>query len=489
MQIKHRFYRLLGMDDYPADVRSSLALIVLAVFFGNVFGIITAGTPLTGFANALGAGDFLYGLMMGLPVIGSVMQLVASLILERTRNRRAMLITAGVVQRGIWLLVAAAPFIVPQENNGLRIFIIIFALTVSNMGGAFVNISFWSLLGDTLPGKIRGQYMATRNRVGTIATLLGGLVVAFFLDKVNTLSGYSVVFLVAALFGLIDIFFYFGAKEPPMNVPEGKHDSLGTVVREAMNNQPYRRVMGFWLLWSIGISIAGPYFGRYALADLRMTQLELFIMDTTIHALVTIFVLRKWGRLSDTYGQKPVLKVGGLLAALTPVLWMFTWPNRYGIIPVMGALGGLGWAAVNLINANMMVTAMPEKNRSTYLALFFIVMQSLGAALPNIVGGWLLSSLRVLVEAWGLGINPNKILFAISAIIRASAILFMLPLLHEPGARTAREMLSGEWRQIKRDVRRMHFELRVFRARMRGRRLRKREIRMLARNRRMGSKK
>lgn len=488
MNIKRGLYRLLGVEDYPSDSRRSLNLILAAIFFGNIFAIITIGTPLAGFANALGAGDFVYGLMMGLPVLGSVMQLVSSIMLERGVRRRKMLIVSGVVQRGIWLLVAAAPIFIPQENTALRVAIIILALTISNMGAAFVNISFWSLMGDVLPSSIRGRYMATRNRIGTISTLLGGLATAFFLDKIDSLAGYSVVFFVAAIFGILDILMYLGVNESAPAPGNEKPQPIGKIIKSAAANQPFRRVLAFWLLWTVGVQVSGPYFSRYALAEIHMTQAEFFLLDAGMSAITTIFILRKWGRLTDIYGEKPVLKIGALMACMLPMLWLLTSPRQFWILPLNGIISGIGWGAVNLINANMMVTAMPRNNRSTYLALFFIVIQTLGTALPNIAGGWILSGFRVLVEAWGLGINPYKLLFILSTVIRLAAIFILLPRIEEPGARTARELLFGEWRQTRRDLRRRHFEMRVWYARFKAHRQLKRERKLREKARQMRQK-
>lgn len=482
LHIKQWVNRLFGMEEYPADSRRSLGLILAAVFFGNIFGIITIGTPLAGFANALGAGDFVYGLMMGLPVLGSVMQLVSSMMLERGTKRRKMLIISGIVQRGIWLAVAAAPLLISQENTPLRVGIVIMALLVSNMGAAFVNISFWSLMSDVLPGSIRGRYMATRNRIGTISTLLGGVVCAFFLDKVDSMVGYSIVFFVASIFGVLDILMYLGVSEGASIPRSEKTQPIGTIIKNAAGNIPFRKMLAFWLLWTIGVQVSGPYFSRYALVEIHMTQAEFFLLDAGMSAIVTILVLRKWGRLTDIYGQKPVLKIGSLLACMLPLMWLLTSPRQFWILPFNGIVSGLGWGAVNLINANMMVTAMPQNNRSTYLALFFIVIQTIGSALPNIVGGWMLSGFRILVDAWGMGINPYKLLFITSTIIRLLAIFLLLPRIEEPGARTASELLQGEWRQARRDLRRRWYEGRIWFVRQQARRqmLREKKLRLQA---------
>lgn len=70
------------------DVQRSLHLIIIAVTFGMVFFTITGGFPLTGFARSLGAGDFIYGVLMGLPVVGGMLQVFVSFLLETTRKRK-----------------------------------------------------------------------------------------------------------------------------------------------------------------------------------------------------------------------------------------------------------------------------------------------------------------------------------------------------------------------------------------------------------------
>lgn len=51
-------------------LRRSILFVIFGNVFGNLFGVITGvgGTALTGYAEALGAGDFVFGVLNGIPL-------------------------------------------------------------------------------------------------------------------------------------------------------------------------------------------------------------------------------------------------------------------------------------------------------------------------------------------------------------------------------------------------------------------------------------
>lgn len=58
------------------SLRKSLNFVILGITFGIVFFNVTTGSPVAGFAKAIGFGDLMYGVMLALPVLGGVAQVL-----------------------------------------------------------------------------------------------------------------------------------------------------------------------------------------------------------------------------------------------------------------------------------------------------------------------------------------------------------------------------------------------------------------------------
>jgi MFS family permease len=94
------------------------------------------------------------------------------------------------------------------ESKNLLFPLLVILLTVGAVGGAFVNVSFLSWVGDLVPLGIRGRFFGHRSMVATAAALLSGLLVGKVLDAVRGVSGFTFVFGLASLAGLTELSFF-----------------------------------------------------------------------------------------------------------------------------------------------------------------------------------------------------------------------------------------------------------------------------------------
>jgi len=203
-QLKSRFsmYDTTGLS---RSVRRSLVMIIVGVVFGNVSFPITGGTALTGYIKALGASDFVYSVLLATPFVSKFMQLVASYVLEKTQKRRELMLYVGLVSRLMWIPVALVPYFVPANEAMVRIWAILVLVLLLSCLGAFIDVSFNSVIADLIPIGIRGRYFATRQRMMMISGILSGFVISWILDTFTvggSLVGYTIVFIIAGYIAL-----------------------------------------------------------------------------------------------------------------------------------------------------------------------------------------------------------------------------------------------------------------------------------------------
>src|SRR4051812_43062288 len=91
-------------------LRRSLGLITLGWFFGSVWQTATiSGSPMTIFVKGLNGSQLQFGILAALPYVASLLSLPASLLIERTGQRKKVFLAGLYLQRLLWFPIALAP--------------------------------------------------------------------------------------------------------------------------------------------------------------------------------------------------------------------------------------------------------------------------------------------------------------------------------------------------------------------------------------------
>ena len=98
-----------------------LNLLILAITFGMAYMTVYNGPSFNAFIRSLGGGDFVFAVIMAMPVFTGLLQLVASVALRRAGRRRKIFIVAGLLQRLILIPTALVPLLLPERYAGLQI--------------------------------------------------------------------------------------------------------------------------------------------------------------------------------------------------------------------------------------------------------------------------------------------------------------------------------------------------------------------------------
>lgn len=438
-------------------VRKNLRLVILGVVIGNVSFTITGGTALTGYIKALGASDFMYSILLAMPFVSKFMQLITSYILEKTRKRRQLMLVFGLISRLMWIPVALVPYFIPASEATIRIFTILVLVLLLSCMGAFIDSSFNSLVADIVPMRIRGRYFSARQRMMMISGVISGIVISFLLDKFTvggSLAGYTIVFIIAGIFGAGDIICFLWVSFPPMKEPEAEPESMARMLREVFSNRSYMKLILLWTVWTFSVNISSPFFNVHMLGPMGMTYSEVNFLSVIISNVSTLLSIGLWGRLMDRYGNKAVARTFTLIAAFIPTMWLFTGPREIWMVPIIQFISGMVWPAIDLSTQNMYLYQAPEKNRSMYFAVYFCITQMVGVALGYSVGGWLLDNVFLPLSQelnwtfFGRQINQYQFIFQLSGMLRLVVTLALLRRLPEtpedrPALEMVRDVLSG----------------------------------------------
>lgn len=409
-------------------LRRDLTLFITAVAMGSVFFSVSTGTPFTGFASALGANDFYYGILLAIPIAVSFLQFFASWLLEKTKKRKLIFIATGIAQRALWLPIALVPLFVPMDKPVLRLWMVVALMTVSSSMGMFMNVTFFSWLGDIVPMRIRGRYLSLRYSISTFTGLVSAIVASIALDRIPGLNGYMIVFGVTTLFGVSDIVQFIWIRDPPMEI--SSHESFRKVFAGVFRDKGYWTYLLFWTAWAFCWNLPGPFYSKYAIDKLGFSLTITTLASQVAYGVMAVLLVQWWGRRLDRHGHHWVLARCGAVFCISPLVWLFAAPGVIWPMLVSSLCTGIFFCGIDVTSVQMLVSVTPTRNRSIYIAMYMVVTSLFGVSLANVAGGKLLEWMGELNFSFlGLHLDRYKLLFVGACGLRLLVVLLLLPML------------------------------------------------------------
>lgn len=374
------------------QIKTGLRNIIADGIASQAMGILTGGAFLTAFAIKLGASNMVIGLLAAIGPLSQLLQLPSVVLIEKIRNRRAIVVVSAALSRICWLLIALIPLLF-SASTGLGI-LLAMMVTASALG-AISGCSWNSWMRDLIPQDILGSFFSKRMRLATGVGIALSLIAAMFLDFWKKsfanleLEGYSMLFLAGLFAGLVSV--YFLIKTPEIRMPASRERiRIFKVFSEPFKNENFRKLMVFLASWNFAVNLAGPFFMVYMLKRLGMSMS--FIIGLSILSQVLNFTfLRIWGKFTDRFSNKSVLAISGPLFILSILAWAFTtMPEKYFLtVPLLigiHAVMGLSSAGVSLASGNISMKLAPKGQATAYLATNTVI-NSVAAGVAPILGG------------------------------------------------------------------------------------------------------
>ena len=412
------------------DLKKSLMLVTLAASFGLPFFSVTNGPALTGFTRALGANDFIYSVIMAVPVLGAIIQVFFSYVMINSGNRRLLFIAAGFIHRPLWFVIAFIPFILNPDKTKAGIVVITLLITISSIANSIVGLAFSSWMGDLVPVEVKGRFFGRRTMIYTITGGSAALLCGLLLDNIHGYTGYAVVFVFAAILGSADIAMYIWIKHPPMTRQKERQPFL-RLFAEPFKDRNYFRYMLFVAFWYFSVNIAGPFFNVFMIEELKMSFLIISLFTQVAANVSTIIFIRVWGNLADKYGSRPVMFLCCISIIILPVVWLFATPHSTWVVLLINLMTGIFWPGFEMAALNQSIWLAPEKNRSIYLANYTLVVMLIGTAAAFLCGGAFMQLTRAAFPAGGVPLfagirfGSYQLLFLISSLIRLLVLIFV----------------------------------------------------------------
>ena len=429
---------------------------------------LTESVFLVGFALVLNAPNTLIGILASIPFIAQLLQIPSVYLIHKAGKRKNFNIVTQIGNRFAIYGMAIIPFIAGPEISLVLVVVFVAIQAIFNGVG---SPSWNSWLRDLVPQDRLGGFfsvrMALTGTVAIIVSLIGGQFIGRW-DVVygsQATGGYSVLFFVAFVFGMIAVYFTMATPEPKMIVPK-RQTRFSELVAKPFQDDNFRKLMWFSAAWTFSTALASPFFTVYLLSDLHL-GLPIITVLVSLTSFVSIVFFRFWGRLSDRFSNKSILQVASPLYIIGTVLWTFTpvashYTMLIPLLIVIHLLTGFAAAGVNLASANIGLKLSPKGESTAYLAARGSVVAVAGTIAPLIGGilGDVLSrytlSLTIIEDPTGFyplySIAGFSFVFLLSAVFGLYA-LHKLSLVKETGEVEEKIVIDAIVAETRRNVR------------------------------------
>ena len=378
----------------------------------------TYSTP---FALALGANNAEIGLLSSVPsLLITISQTFAGKYIEK-EGRKNVAENLSFIHKLIWLPIIFIPIYFLNEG----VFLFILLLTFSNVILSFANTAWFSWIGNIVPENIRGRYFGKRNTVQSACSFVTTLLAGWILGLTKNLLGFSVVFFLAFIFGIIS--YNYLTKIPEATSKEEDKNHKINVLDFMKDLKKYRNFHPFTIhmsLVSFAVNLASPFFTVYMLSVMKVGY-EWYGIIIATEVLTRIFMLRYWGKLADKFGDRTIMILCNILIVFYPFLFLFA-VNTFQLI-LISIFSGIAWSGFDLTSFNYLLDVTPIEKRPYYIANYKIYVGT-ALFLGPLIGGLLSIYLTNVTFLWLSGL---QILFLLSFILRGAATAYGLPKIKE----------------------------------------------------------
>jgi len=351
-----------------------------------------------------------------LPLIG----LWSDRVWTRFGRRLPFILVLAPIAIAAFILIPVTVQMIPPELSGqvdqlgtpLALFMIAIGVFLTAM--ASFRTPVVALMPDLTPSPLRSQANGVINLMGGMGTLIATLGSGFLYGMGHIVPFvFGSVLMAAAVLMLL-----FFVKEPREFEAAAHEDERLGALRGIKRISPEARrslafLMGAIFCWFVGYNAVETFLSSYGVSELRMSTGTAPLLMGVASLAFLAFAIPS-GYIAARFGRRRTIISGLAIFGLLLVVNFFL--RNATLIWAVMAVGGMGWALVNINSLPMVVdTAASDADLGTYTGLYYIASQLAAVAGPTING--------YIVE-WGGG--DYNLIFVVTPAFFALAILCML---------------------------------------------------------------
>jgi MFS family permease len=358
--------------------------------------------------SILGATNYQVGLISSLPpLVTLIVTIPAAILLNRLEQQKNTVAMTVFWARAMFLLLIAVVYI-PFAYQAWAFLMII---GLMNVPGTVSNIGWQTLISGMISDDRRGTFFSDRNRLLTIVGMVSMLILGIVMkNQTNNVRAYQILFLLAFVFGLLEVFFLMKHKEivrPKTNSVQKNSYMDWSIFKDYGYKWFLFTALCFNFSWQMAWGLFNIYNVKYAHATLLW--ISIFSVGSQ---LVQIFSFPLWKKWADQKSNTLIFFWVAVGMATAPALTVLS-TNLY-YLTLVQMTSGFFVSGTTLILFNLLLEQSPAEKR-TYCITTYNVLLSFVAFIAPQIGVWLLQETGIHMSMY------------ISTILRfSSACLFLL---------------------------------------------------------------
>jgi MFS family permease len=373
-----------GLKYVTADALSAEAMVVF-----------TSGTFLTALAIHMGASNFQLGLFAALPTFTTVFQLAAIWLVRRFNNRRMITTIFNFLARLPLIAIGIMPMLFTGSTT---IQVLLLLLFFQHIFGDIAGASWNAWMKDLVPQERLGGFFSRRTRMAQTLNITLSLATAIGLDFIkrhypaHEIAAYTTLYLAGGALGMISVYLLLRTPEP---VAEPIEENVFPLLWKAVKNINFRKLLVFNSLWAFSLNLATPFFAVFMMKTLELPVAYLIGLGI-LSQLSGIFSLNLWGRYSDRFSNKTVIRVCAPLYILCILAFAFVGlPSSktitLGLLALIHIIIGFSTAGINLSLSNIGIKLAPKHEAIVYLSaknMFVALFSTIAPLVGGLLADW-----------------------------------------------------------------------------------------------------
>ncbi len=381
--------------------------------------IVGITSPITtAFFKNLGANDFHFGLLGGLPIFMLSMQFFGALICNRVIRRKWLFIFLVIFGRLLYLPMAFAPLLYPELDYARFLIFAIFLKAMSSGLGNLTGPLWFSWMADVIPRRILNHYWGTRQSWLHFTWTLSFLLVMLFTyrDNLDPVRVFPIVAGTGVVAGIIDILLFIWVKEPENTVIKGV--SFFKIFMEPLRHKKFRSFILYSCAWAASAMCAAVFMQVYVI---KVLEVEVW-KTSMIWCLMGVMIglsSRRWGKATDKHGSRPIIVFCTFFKPLVCLVFIFlTRENVLWLLPLAFLVDPVFNAGILVASNGYMLKIAPRENRSMFIASITALSGICGGTSAILGGIFLKNTESFSLSIAGINWFNYRLLFAASFILR-----------------------------------------------------------------------
>jgi MFS family permease len=375
---------LLTADDQKLGRRS----LVFDSAWATVCGALFGGVVLVGYALQAGASPLAIGMLAAIPFLVQVLQLPATVLVERYGRRKRLSVLLLGTARLFILFFALLPLSSDAPVVPLLLLGKFGIAALSTIGACALNSWIHQLLAGQALGSFFSRRLAAGTAFGCVSTLAVGWLTANP-PQGRIENAFAIAFACSGLAGFVSAFFIARCPEPLMELG-GPAVSMRAKLAAPFRDEGFRRLLVMLGAWNFTGNFAAPFLTVYLMKQLGYplsTVTLLWVVNQVANAL-TLFA---WGHVSDQLSNKAVLSVAlpaNFVCLLALVFARVGEPLglQFPLLVAVHAVMGVASGGIGLATGNLGLKLAPAGEGTSYLAAVGLVSAVAGGLAP-LLGG------------------------------------------------------------------------------------------------------